>query len=64
MSSEEMAAGPGESAGVKVEVKFARLIKWPNKADGEPDYERGPDEILIKTGDEEPFRSIYVRGEH
>ncbi len=50
-----------EGVGLKASVKYAKLEKWPNKPDGTPDKSNGPDEVMEKFGEDEPFKTTYRR---
>lgn len=53
-----------EDAGLKCQVKYAKLVKWENDpVSGLPMKDRAPLEIKEKFGDEEPFVTTFKREE-
>lgn len=53
-----------EGVGIKTSVKYARLVKWENDANGEPRKDLPPLEICEKFSDEEPFVTTFRRENH
>lgn len=53
-----------EAAGVKVEVKYAKLVKWENDDEGIPIKTKPPLQILEKHGDDAPFMETFRRPDY
>jgi len=54
----------GEGTDLRADIKYAKLVKWENDAQGNARKDRPPLEIQEKFGENEPFKVTYRRPDY